>query len=417
MRRDRESRSPSVVGRRVAGRSVALAALLLVVPAAGCRSPAQPAPPPPAPTSAANDPAFSAERAWKHLEALTAIGPRPAGSEGAARARAYLREELENLGLQVEEQRNTVEAAEDGSQPELEFVNLTATIPGASPDVILLVAAYDTPRIDSFEFVGANEAAAGPAVVLELARALSLRELPYTVQLAFLDGEHLAGARGRDLHHGSRALAMALDQTGQLDRIRLAFFFERVGDADLRLSRDLNSSRIYRETVWRVAGRLGAADAFPPDAEFEAPDGPHRAFLAHGMRRVVVLEDDRYGGDEPPGTYARTEQDTLEHVSAESLGVVGSVALASIEQIGAHLAKIDRFAKYPLDEPAAEPAQPEAPPAEGAATEATEAVGEGADAAAASPEAASRPAPAPPSPEGDASDAPDPPPSHAAPDL
>ena len=33
--------------------------------------------------------AFSADRAWKHLEALAAIGPRASGTEGAAKARAY----------------------------------------------------------------------------------------------------------------------------------------------------------------------------------------------------------------------------------------------------------------------------------------------------------------------------------------
>ena len=34
---------------------------------------------------------FSSERAWRQLEALTAIGPRPAGSEGSRQARTLLR--------------------------------------------------------------------------------------------------------------------------------------------------------------------------------------------------------------------------------------------------------------------------------------------------------------------------------------
>ena len=45
---------------------------------------------------------FDSDRSFRHLEALVRIGPRPAGSEGVAAARAYVTAELEKAGLTVE---------------------------------------------------------------------------------------------------------------------------------------------------------------------------------------------------------------------------------------------------------------------------------------------------------------------------
>ena len=69
---------------------------------------------------------FSSERAWQHLEVLTAIGPRPAGSEGGRQARAHLRGALEALDLEVQEQRIT-RTSEAGGPP-LEIVNLGVVV-------------------------------------------------------------------------------------------------------------------------------------------------------------------------------------------------------------------------------------------------------------------------------------------------
>ena len=78
------------------------AAAALVAALAAC----QPAPPPLRVTESPLG--FDADRAFGHLEALTAIGPRVMGSEGAAKARAYIRGELTKLALEVREQQFVV---------------------------------------------------------------------------------------------------------------------------------------------------------------------------------------------------------------------------------------------------------------------------------------------------------------------
>ncbi len=126
--------------------------------------------------------AFSADRAWKHLEALAAIGPRASGTEGAAKARVYIRDELTSLGLEVVSRSTTV-SFDSGDAPDFELVNLEATIPGDSPDLIVLAAPYDSAYHESFEYLGVNDGASGAALLLELARVLDANPLPYTVRL------------------------------------------------------------------------------------------------------------------------------------------------------------------------------------------------------------------------------------------
>jgi hypothetical protein len=332
------------------------AAAALVAALAAC----QPAPPPPRVTEPTLG--FDPDRAFAHLEALTAIGPRVMGSEGAGEARAYIRNELTKLALEVREQRFVVVRRANpgwapgeaeptaGALPPLELRNLGAAIPGASDDLILLIAPYDTQAFASFRFVGANDGASGAAVLLELARVLAARPLGYTTWVIFLEGEAPFGPPGEPpapTYFGSRALTQLVRDRDGFDDVRVAVFVNRVCDPDLRIARDLRSERVYREEFWAAARRLRLDAAFPDGAEYETPAASHEALADGGLRRVVALVDPSFGGGDPPGALAGTEDDDLEHCSAASLGIVGEVMLEGLASISSRLAKIDRFAASP----------------------------------------------------------------------
>ncbi len=332
---------------------------------------AEPQPAPPAPAEGAT-PVFSSEQAWEHLRQLTEIGSRASGSEGAARARAYIRTALDALGLEVVALPKRVLLGGGG---ELEIESLVAIIPGASPDLFVLATPYDTRHFESFEFVGANGASSGVAVLLELARVLSQDPLPYTTWLVFLDGEARLGRGSPEdastAWLGSSDLARLWSEDARLESVRLLVYLAQVADADLEIARDLRSHRGYRETFWDVAQRLGHSEAFASGQRYEAPEAGHVPFVTRGVRRAVLIMDTSFGGDEPPGLYAETEDDTLERCSPDSLGAVGEVTLESLREIAARLAKIDHFADAPLD--AAGPAEPVRPgPASGAGSAPTE---------------------------------------------
>jgi hypothetical protein len=369
-----------------------LSLFLLLALGLACQS----SPPPAArvPTAATDRAeAFEAQRAWGHLAALAEIGPRAMGTEGARRAGDFILAELAKLELEVFEQSITVRRAEEDEAP-IPLRNIAAKIPGHSSDIFLLAAPYDTRLYESFRFLGVNDGGSGAALLLEITRVLASDPLPYTTWVVFLDGEAPLAPGGvataPPSFFGSRGLSERLRELQVLPGIRLGLVVNRVCDADLRVARDLLSHRMYREEFWRAAARLGRTDAFPPDAGFESPVASHQALVSGGLRRVVALVDTSFGGDEPPGLYAGTEDDDLEHCSADSLEAVGQVSLEALDTIARRLAKIDRFAASPLEatgELTFEPAP--APQAEDAA--AAEPEGEAADAQPGAEAASSQP--------------------------
>ncbi len=305
-------------------------------------------------------PAFSGVRAYADLEQLASMGPRRTATRGAARARSYLRRQLAATGARVEEMRLLVPepgaetALESGSEPRYqEAVHVVGVLPGESDDRFLLAAAYDTREIAGVEFAGANASASGPALLLELARTLAERQRPYTIAFAFVDGDRLPPEGAEADFPGTRALAARLQQDPAqgFDRIRLAVFFQQVGDLDLSVARDLRSHHVYREFFWEAAGVLGLGAYFPPDASEESIAGSHLMLIEAGLPRTVLVADPRYGGSEIPGRHAASDRDTPERCSPHSLEVVGRVTLEALDRIAERLARIDRFRESPLQEP------------------------------------------------------------------
>ncbi len=349
------------------------AVLLFAGAIAGCQQSPQVAPravePAPPTTTTGRQTGFSADQAWSHLQALTAIGPRVIDTEGSAEARKYIQAQLEKLNLEVHiDERDIMASPKPESDDESEadatgetepepvslFVrNVVATIPGTlGSGSIVLIAPYDTQAFEDFEFVGANDGGSGAAVLLELARVIAANPLPYSTELVFLDGQApftLPDGNGsRRKGAGLVRLAMEKREQGAAD-VHLVVYINRVGDADLHIARDLLSHRIYREEFFDEARRLGQTDAFRPDAPFESTGLKHQPLSAAGIRRIVSIVDTSYGGDEPPGLYAGTEQDTIDHCSPDSLDAVGGVVLAGLETISKRLIKIDLYSGKPVE--------------------------------------------------------------------
>jgi Zn-dependent M28 family amino/carboxypeptidase len=215
---------------------------------------------------------------------------------------------------------------------------------------------FDSRHFESFTHVGANNGASGGALLLEMARVLSVDPIPYTVWLAFLDGEaaYAEEAGSEQGFLGSRVLVAEIQETAALPRIRLMVYFNQVADRDLVIARDLRSDRVLRKSFQRAARELGHESVFPPDRSFSRPLGGHLAFMSVGFRRVMAVIDDRFGGDEEPGVYWQTEEDTLERCDPESLAIVGAVTNAGLRSVVALLQRVDRFSRRPVPAPQAE---------------------------------------------------------------
>lgn len=134
--------------------------------------------------------AFSAERAWTHLDALAAkLGRRVTGSAACERAADYLEAELRRLGVETERQVDGGTAALDGTTYVYRGVtNVLARIPGKSPRALLVSAHYDS----AVEGAGAGDNALGVAAALEIVRALVATGAPaHTILFNFNGAEEL----------------------------------------------------------------------------------------------------------------------------------------------------------------------------------------------------------------------------------
>ena len=267
---------------------------------------------------AAEAPRVDGTAALRHVERLVAIGPRVAGTPGAARARAYITGELKKLGVTVE--LRAFQA--DTPHGRLRLANVVAVIPGRRTDVIMLAGHYDTKYFKEFHFVGANDGGSSAALLIELARRLAATPREFTYWVVWFDGEEARVSwTATDSLYGSRRLAAELARDGRLPRAMI--LVDMIGDRDLGILRDTYSTPWLMNLIWATADRLGHARHFLDTAM--AVEDDHAPFLQAGVPAALLIDFDY-----PPW---HTTDDTLDKVSAQSLAVVGDVVLGALPGI------------------------------------------------------------------------------------
>ncbi len=107
--------------------------------------------------------------------------PRNPGTSGGLAARAYLKNRLEELGLEPIGERGFEQAI-----PSIGASNLLARIPGRGDRCVLIGAHYDACGVDN---PGADDNAAAVAITLEVASQLQARDLDRSVIIALFDAE------------------------------------------------------------------------------------------------------------------------------------------------------------------------------------------------------------------------------------
>ncbi|OFW18155.1 MAG: hypothetical protein A3H97_00825 [Acidobacteria bacterium RIFCSPLOWO2_02_FULL_65_29] len=269
-------------------------------------------------------PRFDSNRAWEHLRRLVAIGPRPAGSAAIERSRKYIKDQLAAAGL------TAIDQGWDDQTPlgPVHMVNLIATIPGASRNRLVIAGHYDTKRFREFPFVGANDGGSSAAFLIEIARVLKTRKNAVTIEILFLDGEEaVVEWRGNDQTYGSRHYVDAARRDRSLATLKALVLVDMIGDRDLRIKRDLNSTPWLTDIIWEAARSQKLTAYFTNDAT--AIEDDHLPFVQAGVPAVDLI-DLEFGPWHTAG-------DTLDAVSARSLQVVGDVVLAALPQIEARL--------------------------------------------------------------------------------
>jgi Zn-dependent M28 family amino/carboxypeptidase len=290
----------------------ALILSLLAASSASCSDP----PPPAEPYPRAGEDAL----AW--TAKVVALGPRPSGSEAHRKQQALVVAALRASGADVEEIAFTAQTPHGP----VAMKNVIAKFNGASERVVVISGHYDTLSRPDLHFVGANDGGSSTGLLLQLAAMLRERELRDDVWLVFFDGEEsFVQWTGSDHTYGSRYQAAQWSVDGTAERIKALINVDMIGDADLRLVYEQQSTPWLRDLVWDVGVRLGYSDVFADRRPSYIADD-HVSFLELGIPALDLI-DFEYGGG---NSYWHNEQDTMDKLSAASFAVVLHVVLETL---------------------------------------------------------------------------------------
>lgn len=266
----------------------------------------------------------SGENAYKTLKEFVTLGPRYLGSAGHEKAEQYIVSHLE--GAQIEQDRFQAKTVAGTFTMD----NILAKFPGKKDGIIVIAGHYDTnyPLKDT-SFIGANDGGSNVGLMLEIASVLRQHGNDgYSVWLLFTDGEEaMKNWSDEDSVYGSKHLAARWAKDGTADKVKAFLLLDMIGDKDLHLEYDENSTPWLAEVVRRAGSRAGRAAVF--SARRNQIQDDHLPFRAAGIAVADIIDLD-YGFD---NIYHHTTEDTPDKCSAQSLQAVGDIVMETLRAL------------------------------------------------------------------------------------
>jgi Zn-dependent M28 family amino/carboxypeptidase len=275
------------------------------------------------PSSTQPAPRVNSARAFQYVKEYVSIGSRKPGSPGHAKAEQYILSKLKGDNVEVDSFTATTPV---GNFP---IHNIIAKFPGKKDGIVVIAGHYETNYPLPNEFVGANDGGSTTGLLLELAN--QFRGKPndgYSIWLLWTDGEEaFLKWSDKDSLYGTKHLADRWQKDGTAAKIKAFILLDMIGDADLDIQRDNNSTPWLSNLIYQAATTLGYQSHFFEQST--AIEDDHIPFAKIGVPVVDVIDID-YGY---ANAYHHTTQDTLDKLSPKSLEIVGDVVLQTIYYI------------------------------------------------------------------------------------
>ena len=270
-------------------------------------------------------PAFNSARAMQYVKEIVAFGPRPIGSANHKKVEDYIHAHLK--GDQVEDDAFII----DTSEGKFPVRNIIAKYPGTRDGIVVIASHYDTnyPLRDT-NYVGANDGASSSALLLEIANQLRGKKLDgYSVWLLWDDAEEAIKLPWTDTNsvYGVRHLAQKWQDDGTIKNIKAFILEDMIGDADLNIERDQDSTPWLEDLIYQAATRLGYQSHF--FARTVPMEDDHKPFVQRGVPSADLI-DFQYGYN---NVFWHTTQDTVDKLSPKSLEIVGTVTLETVQML------------------------------------------------------------------------------------
>lgn len=275
--------------------------------------------------AAQKDSSFSGASALEFTRRAVALGPRPPGSPANQQLQAQLRQHLKAHGWEVSDDAFQAETPAG----KIAMCSVIGRRRGTSGRAVVLTGHFDTKLFKEFRFVGANDGGSSTGFLMEMARVLATRALRDDVYLVWFDGEEAIGEwSSTDGIHGSRHLAARWMRDGTASHIKALINVDMIGDKDLGILKDMNSTPWLRDLVWQAARDTGYGRYFLDTGG--AIEDDHMPFIRAGIPALDLIDFD-YGPQE--STWWHTSKDTMDKLSAHSLQVVGDVVVEALGRI------------------------------------------------------------------------------------
>jgi len=268
---------------------------------------------------------ISGTSAFEFTKRAVDFGPRPSGSEANRALQNYILSQLKSCRCEVNEDAFTATTP----RGPIAMRNIIAKFPGkgnagSPPRAIAITGHFDTKYYPGRHFVGASDGGSSTGMLLEFARVLTGEPRIDDIYLVFFDGEEAVGEwTETDSVYGSRHIADKWRRDGTLGRLKALINLDMIGDKNLNIRQEMNSTPFLRKLVWSTAAELGYQAYFPNEAI--ATDDDHMPFIRMGAPAIDIIDFDY-----PPW---HTDQDTMDKLSPKSLEIVGTVILEVVHRL------------------------------------------------------------------------------------
>lgn len=270
-------------------------------------------------------PSFNSTRAMQYVKEIVAFGPRPIGSANHKKVEEYILSHLK--GDTVEDDAFTI----DSSEGKFPVRNIIAKFPGTRDGIIVIASHYDTNwPLRNTSYVGANDGGSSSALLLEIANQLRGKKRDgFSVWLVWDDAEESMRLPWFDPEslYGVRHLAQKWQADGTIKKIKAFLLEDMVGDADLNIDRDLNSTPWLEDLVYQAASHLGYQSHF--FGRRNEVNDDHIPFTEKGVPCADLIDFD-YGYN---NVFWHSTEDTVDKLSPKSLEIVGMVTLETVQML------------------------------------------------------------------------------------
>lgn len=264
---------------------------------------------------------------------VNAAPHRYVGSADHARAEAFIKAQFAPETAKGDFETDTFAPSTPIGQVAMR--NYIVRYPGKKDGVIVLATHYETNfPLKDINFVGANDGACTTALLIEIGHYLRAHPPEgFSVWLVFDDGEEaIREWSDSDSLYGTRHLAAKWSKDGTLPKIKAFLLADMIGDKDLNIDRDANSTPWLLTMLAVAAKNTGHAGYV-----FRNETAVNDDHLPFKLRNVPVLDliDIDYGPhtSQMPDGYHHTAQDTMDKISAKSLQVSADLFLEMIHLI------------------------------------------------------------------------------------